>query len=69
MPLRTDISTKAVLSGRPYTIYLVDNPTIEDVLVVEMRLYSAEVMNGDTPSNHRVSRDVRDLLIRLGVER
>jgi hypothetical protein len=69
MPLRTDIKTRAVLNGRPYTIFLVDNPTIEDVVAVEIRLYAAEVMNGASPSEHRVSRDVRDLLIRLGVER
>lgn len=70
MPLRTDIQTKTYLDGKPYTIYLIDNPTIDDVLMVEMRLYAAEVMNGFSPDpNHRVSREVRDLLIRLGVER
>lgn len=70
MPIRTNITTKTFLNGQPYTIFLVDNPTIDDVAAVEMRLYAAEVMNGSTPDpTRRVSRDVRDLLIRLGVER
>jgi hypothetical protein len=70
MPLRTDITTKVLLNGQPYSIFLVDNPTIDDVLAVEMRLYAAELMNGvSQDANHRVSRDVRDVLIRLGVER
>lgn len=69
MPFRTEIRTKAVLNGRPYTVLVLDNPTIDDVLVVEMQLRAAEIMNGETNADRRVSRDVRDVLIRLGVER
>ena len=70
MPLRTNITTKAYLNGQPFTIFFVDNPTIDDVLMVEMRLFAAEIVNGSTPDpDHRVSRGVRDLLIHLGVER
>jgi hypothetical protein len=38
-------------------------------VVTEMRLRAAELMNNEDNSAHRVSRDVRDVLIRLGVER
>lgn len=69
MPFRTDISTKTNIDGRPYTILLVDNPTIEDVLVVEMKLRAAELMTGEAHPERKVEKDVRDSLIRLGVDR
>lgn len=69
MPFRTEVKMQAVMQGRPYTVLLLDNPTIDDVLVVEMKLRAAEIMNSETNEGHRVSRDVRDVLIRLGVER
>ncbi len=70
MPFRSNAISKVVgTDGRPYTIFIVDNPTIEDVVVVEAKVYAAEVMNNSTPPDRRVSRDIRDILIRLGVER
>jgi hypothetical protein len=69
MAARTDIATKVVIGGKPYTVFMVDNPTIEDVMVVEMKLWAANKMNRVSDSEYRVSRGVRDTLIRLGVER
>lgn len=69
MPFRTQATAKASLNGRPYTIIVVDNPTIDDVLIVEMKLRAGEIMNGTENTGHRVAADVRDVLIRLGVER
>lgn len=69
MPFRTNIATKATLDGKPYTVFVVDNPTIDDVVVVEMKLRAAELMNGVTNEGYRVEKDIRDVLIRLGVER
>jgi len=69
MPFRTEIRSQVVLDGRPHTVLVLDNPTIEDVLVVEMRLRAAELANGVEHPEHRVSRDIRDILIRTGVER
>jgi len=69
MPFRTEVLMKATLGGKPYSVFLVDNPIIDDVLVVEMKLRAAELMNNTVNESHRVSRDVRDVLIRLGVER
>ena len=70
MPFRSNAAAKVIGSdGRPYTIFVVDNPTIEDVVVVEAKVYAAEIMNNSTPPERRVSREIRDILIRLGVER
>lgn len=69
MPFRTSVVTKANVDGRPYTVLLIDNPTIEDVMVVEMKLRAAELMNQSTDETRRVEKDVRDALIRLGIDR
>lgn len=69
MPFRTDIAIKLTADGVPYTMFLVDRPTIEDVMVVEMKLKAAEIMNEESNPDYRVDRGVRDFLIRMGVER
>lgn len=69
MALRTDVVSKVQVDGRPYTLVLVENPTIDDVLVVEAKLTAAEIMNEESFGERRVDRAVRDLLIRMGVER
>lgn len=69
MPFRTNVATKVALNGRPYTVFVVDYPTIDDVIVVEMKLHAAEIINNEVNEGYRVDRDVRDVLIRLGVER
>jgi hypothetical protein len=69
MNFRTDLATRVVEAGRPYTVFIVDNPIIDDVVVVEMKLRAAEIMNNEVKADYRVARDIRDVLIRLGVER
>ena len=69
MPFRTEATAKLMVDGRPHTLMLVDNPTIDDVLVIEMRLRAAEIMNETTDQERRVPRGVRDLLIQIGVAR
>lgn len=68
MPFRTNALTKVSIDGQRYSVFIVDNPTIDDVMVVEMQLYAAELANG-VSTDRRVDRGVRDLLIKLGVER
>lgn len=69
MPFRTAQITKANVDGRPYTVLLIDNPTIDDVMVVEMKLRASELM-AETPNpDRKVEKDVRDALIRLGIDR
>lgn len=68
---RNEVETKFVVEGAPLRITLLQNPIIDDVLVSEARVQATSVETGD-PSlvqERRVGRDLRDFLIRLGVER
>jgi hypothetical protein len=69
MPFRTNINTQVTMDGKPYTILLIDNPTIDDVMVVEMKLKAAEYLTNTPQPDRKVEKDVRDALIRLGVDR
>lgn len=69
MSTQTIIETAVTIDGAPSTVRLVNNPTIDDVLVGEMFEQATSIWRGDDLSEHRVGRDMRDYLIRLGVER
>ena len=68
---RTIIESKLRIDGKPVTVQVLRNPTVEDVVVVEAKLYLASLDRGDSSitTGHRVPLDVRDHLVRLGVER
>jgi len=66
---RTDITERLVIEGVPYIVRLIDSPTIDDVLVTEAQLQAATIEGFPIDPNRRVDRDVRDFLIRLGVDR
>ena len=66
---KTAIETQLMLDGAPVTFRLINNPLIDDVLIGEMYAQATSIWRGDDLSNHRVSRDLRDYLIRLGIER
>lgn len=68
---RSVIETKVRIDGKPVTVQSTRNPTIDDVVVAEGRLYLASLDRGnpDISSGHRVPAEVRDHLVRLGVER
>lgn len=68
---RTIIPGRYIVEGQPLLINLITAPTIEDVLAVEAHLYAASLDRND-PSlteNRSVPFNVRDYLIRIGVER
>lgn len=69
MPVRQDITNRFIVGGKPYFINLIHNPTIDDVIVTEARISAAEIENGPIEEGRRVTRDIREFLIRLGVER
>jgi hypothetical protein len=67
---RQEVESKILLEGKSYSIKLIHNPTVDDVVITEARIQAAEISNGDVlVDERRVQRDVRDFLIRLGVER
>ena len=65
------IDQSMVVEGDSLTVSLIQNPLIDDVLVTEMQVQAASIWqnNDSIVSDRRVSRDIRDWLIRLGVER
>jgi hypothetical protein len=69
MSEQTVITTPVLIDGAPHTVRLVNNPTVDDVLVGEMFAQATSIWRGDDLSNHRVERGLRNYLIILGVER
>lgn len=65
---RQDITTHAAIDGEPYLITLIENPTIDDVVITEAKIQASAIENRDgSADNRRVDRGIRDFLIRLGV--
>jgi hypothetical protein len=65
------VPQKMVIDGNPVDVTLIQNPIIDDVLVTEAEIQASAIWSSDSSlvSDRRVSRDIRDYLIRLGVER
>lgn len=67
---RNVVTGRMVVDGQPVLISFLDNIVIDDVLITEARIQALAIQNQDgSADNRRVSRDIRDYLIRLGVER
>lgn len=71
MANRNVVTARVIVGGRPLLISLIDNPLIDDVLITEARIQAASIAFQDDSLvvGRHVSRDIRDFLIRLGVER
>jgi hypothetical protein len=69
MSFRNEVEQRFIVDGRPVIIKLINNPTIDDIVVTEARVYATSIERGNVDTNRRVSRGLRDFLIRLGVER
>lgn len=64
------ITQRMVVDGKPLLVSLIQNPLIDDVLITEARLQATDIEEGNSANpDRRVDREVRDYLIRLGVER
>lgn len=68
---RAVIPSRFIVDGKPVLINLIRGPTIDDVVVVEAQLYAASLDRNDPTltEGRSVPADVKDYLIRLGVER
>lgn len=69
MSVRDEVEGRFMVDGRPVIVKLINNPTIEDVLSAEARVQATSIERGTIDPDRRVSRELRDFLIRLGVER
>ena len=64
------VSQRMIVEDKPLLVSLIQNPLIDDVLITEARLQATDIEEGNSANpDRRVGRDVRDFLIRLGVER
>lgn len=68
---RNEVVTSLVVDGERLKITLLQSPLIDDIIVTEARVQatSIETKNKDMLQGRRVDRNLRDYLIRLGVER
>lgn len=64
-----EVMNRLVIDGEPFLVNLISYPTIDDVVVTEMRLTAYEIFSGKKDATRRVDRQIRDYLIRTGVER
>jgi hypothetical protein len=69
MAIHNEVETSMVVSGRPVVVRLIENPTIDDVVITQARLYAAVLEGSMEDIPGRVDRGIREYLIRLGVER
>jgi hypothetical protein len=69
MSIRQEVTQRLIIDGQPRIIRLIQNPTIDDVLVSEARIHAAEIEQGIQDDTRRVPRAIRDFLIRMKVER
>lgn len=69
MTYRQDVSERVVVNGVPFIVTLISNPTIDDVVVTEARLHAATLEGYSVPENRKVEREIKDFLVRLGVDR
>lgn len=67
---RNVVTAHVVVNGKPLQVSFIDNITIDDVLITESMIQASAIQNQDgSADNRQVEREIRDYLIRLGVER
>lgn len=68
---RNEVPMRMVVNGEPLLVTLLQNFTIDDVLLTEARVQATSIETGDASlvDGRQVSFNIRDYLIRLGVER
>lgn len=68
---RNEVETKLVVDGKPLTITLLQSITVDDVIGTEAQVQATAInkANQQMLVGRRVDRNIRDYLIRLGVER
>jgi hypothetical protein len=66
---RKEVTGTVIVDGVRYFITLMDNFTVEDVLVTEAQIQAAGIVEGKIDPDRRVEKVVRDVLIKTGMER
>lgn len=68
---RSVVRSRFLVDGEPLIIDMLRSPTIDDVLITEAHLYAASLDRDDKTltEGREVPWEIKDYLIRLGVER
>jgi hypothetical protein len=65
-----NVTTREIyLYGNLYRATIIQDPNIDDVIVAEAEAEARSVRTGEDRSDDRVSREVREILLRFGVRR
>lgn len=67
--MRQTTTFTVVQAEVPLDVTVIESPTIDDVMVSEAKIQAYSIATGTDISGHIVDRSVRDILLRLGVER
>ena len=67
--MREIIEQDVVSEGRLVRMTLIKDPNIDDVLIGESQDYAYGLSSGTTAPDRKVSRDVREVFLRFGVQR
>lgn len=67
--MRDITSQDITVNGKTLRATLISDPNIDDVVIAEAETQAFAILTNGDLTTHRVSRDVRDLLLRFGVQR
>lgn len=67
--MRRTYSQDFVSNGLVLRATVLEFPTIDDVVVTEAQIVAYEIASRTAPQDRRVDRDLRDVLVRFGVNR
>lgn len=68
MASRNEVAIQLSTRTDAYEVTLISNPTVDDVMVFQMKMQAASLINQDSVAkNFKVDKNIRGLLVRLGV--
>lgn len=67
--MRRVATREAVVDGQVVEVTLIEDPTIDDVVIAEARTYAVGLIQGNLDSERRVERSMREIVLLFGVQR
>ena len=68
MSIHTGVEDTLIIDGNLVTVKLIDGPLVDDILEAEARVFAHSLVSGADLSERRTPRDIRDFLIKIGLE-
>jgi len=67
--MREIIEQDMVVDGRVVRVTLINDPTIDDVLIGESQNYAYNLSSGSSEPDRKVVRSVREIFLQFGIQR